>query len=84
MMKRLYSLLLILTPIKKVHAFQKFMSVLITFVAINCEEMLKKDFALKYFLEVNVVVIRTNPPSIINNMLPSLFLELVIIYPWKC
>ena len=84
MMKKLYSLLLILTPIKKVHAFQKFMPMLITFVAINYEEMLKKDFALKYFLEVNVVVIRTNPPSIINNMLPSLFLELVIVYPWKC
>ena len=44
MMKKLYFLLLILAPIKKVHAFQKFMSVLITFVAINCEEMLKKDF----------------------------------------
>ena len=57
------------------------MSVLITFVAINYEEMLKKDFASKYFLEVNVVVIRTNPPSMINNMLPSLFLELVIVYP---
>ena len=61
MMKKLYSLLLILTPIKKVHAFQKFMSVLITFVAINYEEMLKKDFASKYFLEVNLVVIRANP-----------------------
>ena len=84
MMKKLYSLLLILTPIKKVHAFQKFMSVLITFVAINYEEMLKKDFASKYFLEVNVVVIRTNPPSMINHMLPSLFLELVIVYPRKC
>ena len=79
MMKKLYSLLLILTPIK-VHAFQKFMSVLITSVAINYEEMLKKDFASKYFLEVNVVVIRTNPPSVIN-MLPSLFLEFVIVYP---
>ena len=64
MMKKLYSLLLILTPIKKVHAFQKFMSVLITFVAINYEEMLKKDLTSKYFLEVNVVVIRTNPPSV--------------------
>ena len=80
-MKKLYSLLLILTPIKKVHAFQKFMSVLITFVAINYEEILKKDFASKYFLEVNVVVIRTNPPSVIKNMLPRLFLELVIVYP---
>ena len=60
MMKKLYSLLLILTLIKKVHVIQKFMSVLITFVA-----MLKKDFASKYFLEVNVVVIRTNPPSMI-------------------
>ena len=61
MMKKLYSLFLILTPIEKVHAFQKFMSVLITFVAINYEEKLKKDFVSKYFLEVNVVVIRTNP-----------------------
>ena len=56
------------------------MSVLITFVATNYEEMLKKDFASKYFLEVSVVVIRTNPPSKIDYMLPSLFLELVIIY----
>ena len=71
MMKKLYSLLVMLTPIKRVHAFQKFMSVLITFVAINYEEMLKKDFASKYFLEVNVVVITTN----------ILFLELVIDYP---
>ena len=84
MMKKLYSLLLILTPIKKVHAFQKFMSVLITFVVINYEEMLKKDLTSKYFLEVSVVVIRTNPHSMINNMLPSLFLVLVIVYPCKC
>ena len=56
------------------------MSVLITFVAINYEEMRKKDFTSKYFLEVNIVVIRTNLPSMINNMLPSLFLELVIVY----
>ena len=81
MMKKLCSVLLILTPIEKVHAFQKFMSVLITFVATNYEEMQKKDFASKYFLEVNLVVIRTKPPSVINNMLPSLFLELVIVYP---
>ena len=60
------------------------MSVLITFVAINYEEMLKKGFTSKYFLEVNVVVIGTNPPLMINNMLPSLFLELVIVYPRKC
>ena len=83
MIKKFYSILLILTPFKKVHAFQKFMSVLITFVAINYEEMLKKDFTSKYFLEVNVVVIRTNPPSVINHMLPSLFFALVIIYPSK-
>ena len=57
------------------------MSVMITFVAINYEEMLKKDFTSKYFLEINVVVIKTNPPSVINNMLSSLFLELVIVYP---
>ena len=63
MMKKLYSLLLILTPIKKVHTSQKFSSVLITFVGINYEEMLKKDFASKCFLEVNVVVIRTNSPA---------------------
>ena len=35
------------------------MTVLITFVAINYEEMVTKDFASKYFLKVNVVVIRT-------------------------
>ena len=81
MMKKLYSLLLIMTPIKKVYAFQKLMSVLMTFVGINYEEMLKKDFASKNFLEVDVVVIRTNPPLMINHMLPSLFHELVIIYP---
>ena len=38
MTKRLYSLLLILTPIKIVHAFHKFMSVSITFAEINHEE----------------------------------------------
>ena len=56
-MKKLYYLLLILP----FHAFQKFISVSITFVAINHEEMLKKDFASKYFLEVNAGVIRTKP-----------------------
>ena len=54
MMKKLYSLLVILLLIKNGHAFQKFMSVLIKFIAINYEEMLKKDFTSKYFLEVNV------------------------------
>ena len=55
------------------------MSVLMIFVAINYEEMLKKDFASKYILEV----IRTPlpPSSMINHMLPNLFLKLVIIYP---
>ena len=57
------------------------MSVLVTIVAINYDEMLKKDFVSKYFLDMNVVVIRTNPPSIINYMLSSLLLELVVIYP---
>ena len=73
----------ILTPIKKVTAFQKFMSVPIPFVAKTMEEMLKKDFALKYFLEVSAVVILTNltSPSMINHILQSLCLELVIIYP---
>ena len=61
MTKKLYSLLLILIPKKKVHAFQKFLPVLVTIVAINYEEMLKKDLASKYFLGVSVVVIRTNP-----------------------
>ena len=56
------------------------MSMLITFVAINYEEMLNKDFASKYFLEVNVVVIRTNFLSMINHMLRSLFFELVLVY----
>ena len=56
------------------------MSVLIAIVAINYDEMLKKDFVSKCFLDMNVVVIRTNPPSIIN-MLSSLLLELVVIYP---
>ena len=49
MMKKLYSLFLILAPIKNVHAFQIFMSVSITFVAINHEEMLKKDLASNIF-----------------------------------
>ena len=48
-----------LTFIKKVHAFQKFMSVSITFVAINNEEILMKQFAWKYFLVVKAVGIRT-------------------------
>ena len=49
----------------------------------NHEQMLKKDFALKYFLEVSAVVILTNltSPSVINHILQSLCLELVIIYP---
>ena len=38
------------------------MSVLIIFVAINNEEMLKEDFASKYFLEFKAVAKRTNPP----------------------
>ena len=60
------------------------MLVLIAFAAINYEEILRKDFASKYFLEVNVVVMRTNPPSMIYHMLPSLLLELVIVYLRKC
>ena len=56
-----------MTPIKKVHALFNFMSVLITFVAVNYEKMLMKDFASKYFLEVNVVVKRTNLPPPIND-----------------
>ena len=62
MMKKSHSLLLILTPMKKVHALQKFMSVSITFVAINHEEMLKRDFASKNLFQVKAVAIRL-PPS---------------------
>ena len=54
--------MVILTPIKIVHAFQEFILVSMTFVAISHEELLKKDFALKYFLEVKAVAIRTNSP----------------------
>ena len=60
--KRLDSLLLRVALIIKVHVFWKFMSVLITFVAINNEETLKKDFASKYFFEVKTVAIRTKTP----------------------
>ena len=59
------------------------MSLSTTFVAVNSEEMLRKDFALKYFLEVKAVAITTKTPSMINHLLPSFFLELVIIYPLK-
>ena len=45
----------------------------------NAEE---EDFALKYFLEVKAVAIRANSASVINHLVLSLFLELVIIYPW--
>ena len=61
MMRKLYSLLFILIPIKKIHVFQKFMWVSRASIAINNEEMLRKDFASKYFLEVKAVVIRTKP-----------------------
>ena len=79
-MKKLF-LIAYIDALQKSSCLSEIMSVLITFVAINYEEMLKKDFTSKYFLEVNVVVIRTKPPSMINNMLPSLFFELVIVYP---
>ena len=49
-MKKLHPLLLILTPIKKVHFVQKFMSVLITFVAINNEESLRRILPRNTFL----------------------------------
>ena len=80
MMKKLF-LIANIDTLQKSSCLSEIMSVLITFVAINYEDMLKKDFTSKYFLEVNVVVIRTKPPSMINNMLPSLFFELVIVYP---
>ena len=59
------------------------MSLSTTFVTVNNEEMLRKDFALKYFLEVKTVAIKTKTASMINHMLSSFFLELVIIYPLK-
>ena len=59
------------------------MSLSTTFVTVNNEEMLRKDFALKYFLEVKAVAITIKTPSMINHMLSSFFLELVIIYPLK-
>ena len=80
MMKKLF-LIAYIDTLQKSSCLSEIMSLLITFVAINYEEMLKKDFTSKYFLEVNVVVIRTKPPSMINNMLPSLFFELAIVYP---
>ena len=80
MMKKLF-LIAYIDTLQKSSCLSEIMSVLITFVAINYEDMLKKDFTSKYFLEVNVVVIRTKPPSMINNMLPSLFFELAIVYP---
>ena len=49
MMEKLYPLFLILSPIIKVLAFQIFILVSITFVAINHEEMLKKDLASNIF-----------------------------------
>ena len=60
MMKKLYPLLLILTLIKKFHAFQKFMSMQMTFEPINNEERRRKDFDLTFFLEVKAVAIRAN------------------------
>ena len=63
MMEKLYPLFLILSPIIKVLAFQIFISVSITFVAINHEEMLKKDLASnRTFFEVNAVAMRTKSP----------------------
>ena len=82
MTKKLYSLLLILTPIKKVHAFQKFTSVLTTIVATNYEEILKKEI-LSWVQRIGNNTAAPHP-SVINRMLPTLFLKLVIIYPSKC
>ena len=77
MMKKLYFFVYIDTH-QKVRAFQKFMLVLVTLVAINSEEMLKKDFTSKYFLEVRAVAIRTKNP-VNNYLLLILFLEFAII-----
>ena len=80
MMKKLF-LIAYIDTLQKSSCLSEIKSVLITFAAINYEEMLRKDFTSKYFLEVNVVVIRTKPSSMISNMLASLFFELVIVYP---
>ena len=61
MMKKLF-LIAYIDTLQKSSCLSEIVSVLITFVAINYEEMLKKDFASKYFLEVNVVIIRTKRP----------------------
>ena len=53
MMKKLFSLLFIFPLVKKIHIFLKFMSVLITFVAINSEEILMNDFVKVYAFNVN-------------------------------
>lgn len=53
MMKKLFSLLFIFTLVKKIHIFLKFMSVLITFVAINSEEILMNDFVKVYAFNDN-------------------------------
>ena len=63
MTKKLYSLLLILTPIKNVHAFQKFTSVLTTIVATNYEEILKKEILSRVQRSGN----NTVPPSSFND-----------------
>ena len=57
MIKKLYSVLLLFTPIKKVHVFQKFVGVN-NILAINNEKMIMKDYSSKYFLEVKSVVMR--------------------------
>ena len=62
MMKKLYSLFLILTPIKKVHAFQTFMPVSVTFVAINDDQIMKKGFCLEIFSWGKGSVSKNKPP----------------------
>ena len=47
------------------------------------EATTNKDFVFKYFPEVKTVAIRTETPSMFNQMSLIFFLELVIIYPWK-
>ena len=62
MTKTLYSLLLMFTlTSKKFINFisQKFMSMSMTFIAKNNEEITMKDFISKYFLEVKAISIRT-------------------------
>ena len=48
------------------------------------EDILMQDFVLKYFLRMLAVAIRMKTSSKVNDMLLSLYLEVLIIYSSKC